>query len=131
MDKNKVVITTDFNEIEAFNAAVNIFWKKGYEGATLDDLTAAMEISRPALNAAFGTKQELFKLVLERYKENTSFFIGETLALPDIQAVIKTLLQKVTDFLALPSNAHSCLSLQSAIDPLYGNINKWNGSASS
>lgn len=51
----------------ALDQAVRVFWEKGYEGASLDDLTGAMKMSRPALYNAFGDKQALFALVLERY----------------------------------------------------------------
>ncbi len=114
MDRSKVMDTTEGDEDAALDAAGRIFWEKGYEGATLDDLTAAMGISRPILNATYGNKQSLFKLVLERYKENTAVFIGEALALPNIQAVIKALLHNVVEFLGLPDNAHRCLAIQSA-----------------
>lgn len=52
---------------QALDAAVKVFWEKGYEGASLDDLTAAMKMSRPALYNAFGDKQALFGRVLDRY----------------------------------------------------------------
>ena len=51
------------------DAAVQVFWEKGYDGASLDDLTKAMGIGRPSLYAAFGDKRGLFLRVLERYGE--------------------------------------------------------------
>lgn len=111
---DKVLTTTEFDENKALESAVSVFWEKGYEGATLDDLIEAMGISRSTFNTVFGNKQSLFKLVLERYKKNTAVFMDEALALPNTQAVIKTLFHKVVDFLALSGNAHRCLSIQSA-----------------
>ena len=42
-----------------------MFWRKGYEGASLSDLTRAMGINRPSLYTAFGDKEELFRAVFE------------------------------------------------------------------
>ncbi len=47
--------------------ALEVFWAKGYDGASLDDLTAAMGLSRPSVYAAFGDKHSLFLAVLDRY----------------------------------------------------------------
>ena len=46
---------------------MHVFWAKGYEGASLSDLTRAMRINRPSLYAAFGNKEQLFRKVLDRY----------------------------------------------------------------
>ncbi|MGF6933581.1 AcrR family transcriptional regulator [Paraburkholderia sp. UCT70] len=59
-----------FNVDSALDRAVEIFWKKGYEGADLDTLTNAMEINRPSLYAAYGDKRALFFKAVERYYQN-------------------------------------------------------------
>lgn len=51
-------------------AAVEVFWEKGYDGASLDDLTAAMAINRPSLYNAFGDKRGLFLAALKAYGRN-------------------------------------------------------------
>ena len=50
----------------ALDRAMTVFWRKGYEGASLVDLTEAMGINSPSLYAAFGNKEGLFRAVLER-----------------------------------------------------------------
>jgi AcrR family transcriptional regulator len=47
--------------------ALRVFWRKGYEGASLSDLTKAVGVSRPSLYAAFGDKEALFRKALDRY----------------------------------------------------------------
>ena len=50
---------------------MEVFWQKGYEGASLPDLTEAMGINRPSLYAAFGNKEALFRKALDSYTEWT------------------------------------------------------------
>ena len=52
---------------QALDIALKVFWKKGYEGTSIDDLTDAMGINRPSLYSAFGNKEQLFRKALDRY----------------------------------------------------------------
>lgn len=56
-----------FDRDEALDAAVLVFWDKGYDGASIEDLTRAMGINRPSLYSTFGKKQELFMQAIDRY----------------------------------------------------------------
>jgi len=62
-----------FDKDEALERAVEVFWRKGYEGASVSDLTEVMGISRPSLYAAFGDKRGLFFAALDAYERE----IGE------------------------------------------------------
>ena len=57
-----------FDADEALDRALEVFWARGYEGATLPELTRAMGINRPSLYAAFGNKEQLFHKALDRYQ---------------------------------------------------------------
>jgi AcrR family transcriptional regulator len=56
-----------FDADQTLDQAIRVFWRKGYEGATIDDLTEATGLSRPSLYNAFGDKEALFMRCLERY----------------------------------------------------------------
>lgn len=58
-----------FDTDDVLNAAMKVFWKKGYTATALDDITAATGVNKPSLYAAFGDKSALFHLVLKRYHE--------------------------------------------------------------
>ncbi|MEK4933617.1 TetR/AcrR family transcriptional regulator [Bacillus sp. FSL M7-1345] len=57
----------EFDKEKALDAAMQLFWEKGYAATSLSDLTAKMEIQRPSLYAAFGDKEGLFEATLRRY----------------------------------------------------------------
>lgn len=56
-----------FDRDEVLDAAVLVFWEKGYDGASIEDLTEAMGINRPSLYSTFGSKRELFIRAIDRY----------------------------------------------------------------
>src|SRR5579864_5724648 len=68
-----------FCEVEALDAAMRVFWQKGYEGASLDDLTEAMAINRSSLYATFGDKEQLFKMAIAHYAEGPAAYVLQSL----------------------------------------------------
>ncbi|CAJ0992282.1 hypothetical protein SODG_006273 [Sodalis praecaptivus] len=69
----------EFDVERALDAALCVFWRKGYEGATYADLTEATGVERPALYSAFGNKEALFRRALDRYYDRYMAFIPEAL----------------------------------------------------
>jgi AcrR family transcriptional regulator len=104
-----------FREEEALDAAMRVFWEKGYEGTSLDDLTSAMGINRSSLYSSFGDKEALFRKVLERYDEVPLRFMQDALSLPKVRTVIEVLLRGMVEFLTDPSHPRGCLSLQGGL----------------
>ena len=62
----------EFDESAALEAAMECFWRRGYEATSVRDLTASMGLTAPSLYNAFGGKQELFSRALERYLDRTT-----------------------------------------------------------
>ena len=104
-----------FNETAALDAAMRVFWEKGYEGSSLDDLTAAMGINRSSLYATFGDKEALFRRVMDRYAAGPLSFLSEALGKPTARAVVEALLRGTVKFLADSTHPRGCLSLQGGL----------------
>ena len=94
---------------------MRVFWEKGYEGASLDDLTRAMGVNRSSLYASFGDKEELFKRVIARYADGPMAFMREALRQPTARAVVENLLRFGVAFLGDPTHPRGCLSLQGGL----------------
>jgi AcrR family transcriptional regulator len=81
-----------FDADEALDAALRVFWSRGYEGASLPELTKAMGINRPSMYAAFGNKQELFRRAVDRYVRGFGGSLEEAIAQPTARGVAEKLL---------------------------------------
>lgn len=83
----------EFDLEEALAAALRVFWEKGYDGASLTDLTDAMGITRPSLYAAFGNKEALFKQALDLYETEKLAYVRSALEAPTARGVAQRLLE--------------------------------------
>jgi AcrR family transcriptional regulator len=82
----------EFDVDEALTAALRVFWSKGYEGASMTDLTDAMGITRPSLYAAFGNKESLFRKALDLYEREKLCYVGAALEAPTARGVAQRML---------------------------------------
>jgi len=69
-----------FDRREALGRAMEVFWRKGYEATSVQDLTEAMGINPPSLYAAFGDKEKLFLESVECYRAERGERIRRILA---------------------------------------------------
>lgn len=104
-----------FDADRALDRALRVFWRKGYEGSSLSDLTKAMGINRPSLYAAFGDKQELFRRVLDRYAEGPTAHVLDALKEPTARAAVERLLHSTVDAISDSRNPRGCLLVQGAL----------------
>lgn len=105
----------EFSEPDALDAAMRVFWAKGYEGASLEDLTRAMRINRSSLYSSFGDKEELFRRVVARYNEGPIAYLHQAMSQPTARTVIEALLRRTVEFLSDSSHPKGCLSLQGGL----------------
>lgn len=112
----------------ALEQALLLFWRKGYLGTSLTDLTEAMGINRPSLYAAFGNKETLFRKALDRYRDQQTSYLQEALEEPTAHRVIERMMQSVVDLVTNPGNPSGCLFAQSLLtcadpdNPLYQDL---------
>jgi AcrR family transcriptional regulator len=104
-----------FDPDTALEAALRVFWTKGYEGTALSDLTAAMGINRPSIYATFGNKEALFRKALDRYNVKMTGFTADALKEPTARAVAERLMVGTADLLSCPGNPKGCLMVQGAL----------------
>ena len=104
-----------FDVDKALDRALEVFWRKGYEGATLPDLTRAMGINRPSMYAAFGNKEALFKKAIDRYVEGPGCHVKEALSEPTARRVVEQLLHGTVDLLTNRRNPRGCFMVQGAL----------------
>lgn len=93
----------------ALAAALRVFRAKGYEGASLNDLTDAMGIKRPSLYAAFGNKEALFRKALDLYERENTAFMGAALRAPTARGVAEAVLRGALDLHAAADGPAGCL----------------------
>ncbi len=99
----------EFCADQALAAALRVFWSKGYEGASLSDLTDAMGISRPSLYAAFGNKEALFRKALDLYEREKFAFMRAALDAPTSRGVAEAVLRGALDSQTENNDRRGCL----------------------
>ena len=105
----------EFCTEQALTAALRVFWSKGYEGASMTDLTSAMGITKPSLYAAFGNKEELFRKALDRYADGPAAYTREALNAPTARGVLERLLHGAAEALTHPDYPPGCLGVHGAL----------------
>jgi AcrR family transcriptional regulator len=104
-----------FDRDTALDQAMEVFWRHGYEGATIAQLTDAMGINPPSLYAAFGSKEALLKAALDRYTLRREAWMEEVLSAPTAREVTSRMLMGVAEKQTDPSNPPGCLLVQGGL----------------
>lgn len=99
----------------ALEKALEVFWQKGFEGASLPDLTEAMGINKPSLYAAFGNKEQLFLKAIERYESQHANFFYDALNLPTAYQVAEQILLGAAEEHSKTGHPRGCLVVQGAL----------------
>ena len=100
---------------QALAAALRVFWRKGFDGASLTDLTEAMGITRPSLYAAFGNKEELFRKALDLYGREKLAYVQAALSEPSARAVAERMLRGSLDIITSSCDPAGCFGVVSSV----------------
>lgn len=94
---------------------MHVFWRKGFDGASVADLTLAMGIQPASLYAAFGNKQAVFEQALARYLAGPVAFMSGALDQPTAYEVASYILRGSAEFLTQSRPRAGCMTIQSAL----------------
>jgi TetR/AcrR family transcriptional repressor of nem operon len=110
-----VARTKEFDEDVALRAAMDLFWRKGFEATSMQDLVDHLGIGRGSIYATFGSKHELYLLALDRYRElsgdrTLELLSGPGPALPAVRAYIEGFLSEAL------ADRKGCLVTNTAVE---------------
>ncbi|MEN8107745.1 MAG: TetR/AcrR family transcriptional regulator [Pseudomonadota bacterium] len=109
--------TKQFDERQALVSAMLVFWEKGYEGTSIQDLEAALGLNRTSIYNAFGNKREIFERVMACYKESVmSALFTDMDSAPNIKEGTRRLLNAALDIHFDEDNPGGCLVVLSVLE---------------
>ena len=79
----------EFDTTEALNEAMQVFWTKGFEATSLNDLIGAMKLSKSSFYDTFGSKHEVFLAAIEHYKKTVT---AQVSAVSELDALARKLI---------------------------------------
>ena len=99
----------EFDVDRALDAALLVFWEKGYEATSFEDLTRVTGVAKPGLYSAFGNKEAFFRKALDRYNEKYMGFMSEALNAGTTREVIRRVLEGSLAVQTLDGASRGCL----------------------
>ncbi len=110
-----------FDESAALEKAIQIFWSKGYDGVTIDDLVAGMGVGRPSLYSVFESKRKIFLRVLHAYAERKGALTAKALLDPaTLRDSIASFLRYAVTSATEKGSASGCLIM--CVAPLVNDV---------
>ena len=105
----------EFDLSGVIDRAMEVFWAKGYDGTSIAELTKAMGIGSPSLYAAFGSKEGLFRAVLDQYGKQRIHFLDDALEVPTARGAASLLLSAAAKMYAEENDHRGCLLVQGGL----------------
>lgn len=105
----------EFDTEKALDAALLLFWRRGYEGTSLAALTDSMGINMPSLYGAFGNKEMLFRKALDRYIQKQASYLPKALKEATARGAAEKLLSGAIDMVMHKGHPDGCLLVQGAL----------------
>ncbi len=101
---------------QALETALQLFWRHGYEGTSIAELTAAMGVTPPSLYAAFGSKERLYREALDRYGASYGSFTERALAEePTARRAVERMLREAAELYSAGPQPRGCMLATGAL----------------
>lgn len=104
-----------FNQDEALERALQVFWSRGYEGTSMAELVDALGINKPSIYATFGNKEALFRKALAKYLAGPVAYVAKAMSEPTAYQVAEKFLTSSAEFLTNLDNPRGCMVVQAAL----------------
>jgi AcrR family transcriptional regulator len=105
----------EFDVDMALDAALDVFWRKGYEGTSYTDLTQATGVERPGLYSAFGNKEAMFRLALDRYYAQYLHYFTKALEQATSRLVVEHILSGAAELHTRFADRSGCMGVLGAV----------------
>lgn len=107
----------EFDEEKVLDAAMQLFWEKGYEATSLSDLTSRMGIQRPSIYSAFGDKKELFETALRKYTMSHASEARSRLQnQPSVREAFRAFFENLVDEEYSVSRSRGCFCINTMVE---------------
>ena len=105
-----------FDRAEALQKAMLLFWEKGFQGAAMSELTAAMGINAPSLYACFGSKEGLYREAMALYESGDGAELAAAIAAaPTVRDAIEIYLMRSAALFSRPGKPAGCMIVLSVV----------------
>ena len=104
-----------FDTDEVLGRARDIFWRHGFAGTSMDQLSAATGLHKPSLYGAFGDKKKLFLAALDNYLAEVRAEFAEALAIPDLFESLESMLERAIDTFTQAEAGSGCFMINAAL----------------
>lgn len=105
-----------FDRADALQKAMLLFWEKGFQGAAMSELTAAMGINAPSLYACFGSKEALYREAMALYEAGDGAELAAAIAAaPTAREAIGTYLMRSAALFSRPDKPTGCMVVLSVV----------------
>lgn len=112
----------EFDIDKALLAALRLFWARGYDNTSLSELADTMGIVRPSLQAAFGSKEDLYRQAIDLYGREAMAFIDDAVRADSAAEVCRLYLKGYCDILSDPETPPGCFMIQGLVSAGRGAI---------
>ncbi|KUI34672.1 TetR family transcriptional regulator [Mycobacterium sp. IS-1496] len=102
----------EFDPDQVEDAAMRLFWERGFDGVSISDVTAATGVNRRSIYAEFGSKENLFTRAFRRYLAGPSAYTAEALTRPTAREVAEAMVHGAAD--TVSGDVHGCLTVGEA-----------------